>query len=92
MKQQDDEMVSGYLNPLMMSSFEMQGSSYEDILMDLYGNQNERPKNLIEMIKSNYDEVSSDDFDMSFVPFQEKIIEKIIMPLFSAKKNFCLAN
>ncbi|MFH1538383.1 MAG: hypothetical protein ABIH66_05450 [bacterium] len=93
MSNKDDGTISVCLNMLMIPAFKMQKScNYEDILRDLYGNRGGSSTNLIEEIKSNHDEVSSNDYEMSFVPPQQPVIDKIVLPLFSAKTNYCLAN
>lgn len=87
--------VSGWINPLLMTSLTndpVNQFSCEDIVRDIFAYGDTYIQNPVDEMKRNYAEISSGDFRMFCVPSEKTIMNKIVGPLYTAKKCYCLSD
>lgn len=94
-----NKMIQGWLRPLSMPSirtlpFKSLAEKIDPIMLlrDLCRDSPTDPPEAIKSIKKRYLKLSTQDLDISVVPAEKLILEKIVWPLKSAKQAFCLAD
>jgi hypothetical protein len=96
MSNAEDQTVDGWIRPLSMPSIgivpQIPLNDPVDtvaLLRDLCPDAPEQP---VTAIKERYQELFSPDLDLLVVPANNRILDKIVWPLKSAKRAYCLAD
>lgn len=90
-----------WLRPLSFSSISLfptdfdekappRSISSDEILNDFVGNGAGLPTNVTEQIRSRYFSIHTMDLEILLVPAENVVLNKIVWPLRSAKKAYCL--
>lgn len=86
--------VSGWINPLTIISLKndpINKHSCEDIIRDIFADGQTVIQNHVDEMKKNYEEISQYDFKVFCVP-DGTAMNKIVAPLRTAKKCYCLSD